>query len=71
MVKGNSSVRNKKLHSSKPYDVSNVSKRACSREFARNAGYRSGSKIERPLAVYLNTLKIKPANACDTYEWHV
>jgi len=45
MVKGNSGVRNKKLHSSKPYDVSNVSKRAFSREFARNAEYRSGSKI--------------------------
>ena len=71
MVKGNSSLRNKKLHSSKPYDVSNVSKRACCRDFARNAEYRSGSKIERPLAEYLNRLKIKLANTCDTYVWHV
>ena len=54
MVKGNSSLRNKKLHSSKPYDVSNVSKRAFTRHFARNAVHISGSKMQRPLAEYLN-----------------
>jgi hypothetical protein len=66
MVKGNSSLRNKRVHSSKPYDVSNVSKRVCSRDFARNAVHRSGSKIERPLAEYLNRLKIKLTNTCGT-----
>lgn len=45
MVKELSNFRNKKLHSSKPYDVSNVSKLAYSHHFARNAENRSGSKI--------------------------
>jgi hypothetical protein len=45
MVKGSSGLRNKKLHSSKPYDVSNVSKVACSHHFARNAENRLWSKI--------------------------
>jgi hypothetical protein len=40
MGKGSSGLKKKKLRSSKPYDVSNVSKLACSHHFARNAENR-------------------------------
>lgn len=40
MAKGSSGLRKKKLHSSKPYDVPNVSKLACNHHFARNAENR-------------------------------
>jgi hypothetical protein len=44
MVKEASSFKTKKLRSSKPYDISNVSTLDCSHHFARNAENRSGSK---------------------------
>jgi hypothetical protein len=40
MARGSSGLRKKKVHSPEPYDVSNVSKLACSHHFARNAENR-------------------------------